>query len=180
MPTSLRHALRSLKRTPVFAVTVILTLVLGIGSVASMFAIVYGVLLRPLPYGHPDRLVSVGLQTAEVRRIQQPPAVYFTYKRFARSLSAIGFYRIGNANIWTGDGGAAPERVTATWVTASTIPLLQVRPMLGRSFTNDEERVNGPNVVILSESVWRTRFANSIVEWRFVIWASSRYSPLRT
>ena len=158
MPTSLRHALRSLKRTPVFAVTVILTLVLGIGSVASMFAIVYGVLLRPLPYGHPDRLVSVGLQTAEVRRIQQPPAVYFTYKRFARSLSAIGFYRIGNANIWTGDGGAAPERVTATWVTASTIPLLQVRPMLGRSFTNDEERVNGPNVVILSESVWRTRF----------------------
>ena len=157
-PTSLRHALRSLKRTPVFTVAVILTLVLGIGSVASMFAIVHGVLLKPLPYGHPDRLVSVGLQTAEVRRIQQPPAVYFTYKRFARSLGAIGFYRIGNGNIWTGDGGDAPERVTATWVTASTIPLLQVAPMLGRSFTNDEERVNGPNVVILSESVWRTRF----------------------
>jgi len=147
-----------LKRTPVFTVAVIFTLVLGIGSVASMFAIVHGVLLEPLPYGHPDRLVSVGLQTAEVRRIQQPPAVYFTYKRFARSLGAIGFYRIGNANIWTGDGGDAPERVTATWVTASTIPLLQVAPMLGRSFTNDEERVNGPNVVILSESVWRTRF----------------------
>ena len=158
MPTSLRHALRSLKRTPVFTVAVILTLVLGIGSVSSMFAIVYGVLLKPLPYGHPDRLVSVGLQTAEVRRIQQPPAVYFTYQRFAQSLAAIGFYRIGNANIWTGAGGDTPERVTATWVTASTIPLLQVTPMLGRSFTNDEERVNGPNVVILSESVWRTRF----------------------
>jgi predicted permease len=158
MPTSLRHAFRSLKRTPVFTVAVILTLVLGIGSVASMFAIVYGVLLAPLPYGHPDRLVSVGLQTPEFRRIQQSPAVYLTYKRVARRLGDIGFYRTGNANTWTSDGGDAPERVTATWVTASTIPLLQVKPMLGRSFTTDEERVNGPNAVILSESVWRTRF----------------------
>ena len=85
MPTSLRHALRSLKRTPVFTVAVILTLVLGIGSVTSMFAIVYGVLLEPLPYGHPDRLVSVGLQTTELRRIQQPPGVYFTYALRAAS-----------------------------------------------------------------------------------------------
>ena len=158
MPTSLRHALRSLTRTPVFTVAVILTLVLGIGSVAAMFAIVYGVLLAPLPYGHPDRLVSVGLQANEVRRLQQPPAVYFTYKRFARRLDDVGFYRTGNANIWTDVDGDAPERVTATWVTASTIPLLQVPPILGRSFTNDEQRMNGPNAVILSESVWHTRF----------------------
>jgi len=158
MPTSLRHALRSLERTPVFTIATILTLVLGIGSVATMFALVYGVLLAPLPYGRPDRLVSVGLETPEVRRIQQPLAVYVTYKRFARRLDDVGFYRTGNANIWTGDGGDAPERVTATWVTASTIPLLQVTPMLGRWFTTDEDRANGPNVVILSEPVWRTRF----------------------
>ncbi|HUQ80821.1 MAG TPA: ADOP family duplicated permease [Gemmatimonadaceae bacterium] len=158
MPTSLRYALRSLGRTPAFTVAVILTLVLGLGSVASMFAIVDGVLLEPLPYGHPDRLVSVGLQTAEVQRIQQPPAVYFTYKRFARTIVDVGFHRTGNANIWTGDGAVAPERVTATWLTASVIPLLQVKPILGRSFTADEERLNGPNVAILSESVWRTRF----------------------
>src|SRR3954452_23223837 len=100
LPPSLRQALRSLTRTPVFAIAAITTLVLGIGSVAAMFAIVYGVLLAPLPYGHPDRLISVGLQTPELRRIQQPPAVYFTYKRFARRISAIGFYRTGNANIW--------------------------------------------------------------------------------
>src|SRR5215207_9461262 len=146
MPTALRHALRSLRRTPVFTVAVIVTLVLGIGSIASMFAIVHGVLLEPLPYGHPDRLISIGLQTTEVRRIQQPPTVYFTYERFARRLADIGFYRTGNANIWTGDGAGEPERVTATWVTASTIPLLQVTPILGRSFTSDEERPNGPNV----------------------------------
>jgi predicted permease len=158
MLTSLRHALRSLKRTPVFTIAVILTLALGGGAVGAMFAIVYGVLLAPLPYGQPDRLVSVGLQTPELRRIQQSPAVYYTYKRFARRVADIGFYRTGNANIWTNDGGEAPERVTATWVTASTIRLLEVKPILGRSFTNDETQVNAPNVAILSEYVWRTRF----------------------
>lgn len=158
MLTSLRLALRSLKRTPLFTVATILTLVLGVGSSASMFAIVYGVMLAPLPYGHPDRLVSVSLQTPELRHIQQPPAVYFTYKRVARSLDDIGFYRTGNANIWTDGDGDAAERVTATWVTASTIQMLQVVPLLGRSFTIGEDRANGPNVVVLSESVWRTRF----------------------
>jgi predicted permease len=158
MPMSLRHALRSLSRTPVFTVAALLTLVLGIGSVAAMFAIVYSVLLAPLAYGHPDRLISVNLQTPEVRRIQQSPAVYFTYKRFARRLDDIGFYRTGNANIWTDGDGDAPERVTATWVTASTIQMLQVKPLLGRSFANDEDRPNSPTVAIISESVWRTRF----------------------
>jgi predicted permease len=160
MPTSLRHALRSLQRTPVFAIAATLTLVLGIGSVAATFAIVNAVLLEPLPYGHADRLVSVGLslRAVEQRRIEQPPAVFFTYKRFARQIEDVGFYRTGNANIWTDDGGAAPERVTATWVTASMIPLLQVRPILGRSFTPDEDRPNGRPAVILGESLWRTRF----------------------
>jgi putative ABC transport system permease protein len=158
MATSLRYALRALKRTPVFTGAAILTLVLGTGSVAAMFAIVYGVLLAPLPYGQPDRLVSVELQTPELRRIQQPPGVYFTYKRFARTLSEVSFYRTGNANIWTDGVGDAPERVTATWVTASTIRMLQVPPLLGRSFTDDEDRPNSPTVIMLSESVWRTRF----------------------
>ena len=160
MPISLRHALRSLRRTPVFTIAAVLTFILGIGSVAATFAIVYGVLLAPLPYGHSNRLVSVGLdlRSAELRHIDQSPAIYFTYKRFARRIEDIGFYRTGNANIWTSDGGDAPERVTATWVTASTIPLLQVTPLLGRSFTKDEEGANGPNVIVLSASVWRSRF----------------------
>src|SRR5262249_2996173 len=129
-------------------------------SVAATFAIVDGVLLAPLAFGHPERLVSVslGLRTAELQRIQQPLAVYFTYKRFARGLDDIGFYRTGNGNIWTDAGGDSPERVTATWVTASTLPILQVRPLLGRWFTNEDDHLRDPNTVILSESVWRTRF----------------------
>jgi len=151
------HAFRSLQRTPVFTIAVILTLVLGVASVGSMFAIVHGVLLAPLPYGNPDRLVSVGLQSAELRRMSQAPGLYFTYERFARRLEGVGLYRTGSTNIRTSGDGAA-ESVIATWVTASMVPLLQVPPLLGRSFNADEEIRGGPNAVILSESEWRTRF----------------------
>lgn len=155
---AIRHTLRSLKRTPVFTIAVILTLALGLSALGSMFTIVYGVLLAPLPYGEPDRLVSVGLQTAELRRIGQAPGLYFTYQRFARRLEGVALYRTGSTNVRTTADGADAESVIATWVTASMMPLLQVPPLLGRSFTADEELRGGPNAVILSESEWRTRF----------------------
>lgn len=160
---NLRYAVRALRTRPLFATAATLTLVLGIGSAAAMFAVVYGVLLAPLPYGHPERLVSIGLdvRSPELRRVPQPPGAYYTFGRYARRLASIGAFRTGNANIWTGAadaGAAAPERVAAAWVTASAIPLLQVPPLLGRSFTVDEDRGDGPNAVVLSERVWRTRF----------------------
>lgn len=155
---TLQHALRSLQRTPVFTMVVILTLSLGIASVGSMFAIVYGVLLAPLPYGDPQRLISVGLQGAQLGEMGQPPALYFTYKQQAKSLDDIGFYRTGSSNLWVEGDGQAAESVIATWVTASMMPLLQVPPLLGRSFTADEEIRGGPDAVILSESEWRTSF----------------------
>jgi putative ABC transport system permease protein len=161
MPTALSHALRTLKRTPFFTTAATFTLVLGIGSVAAIFAIVDGVLLAPLPYGHPQRLVTIGIEarSPELRHIPQPPGVYFTFKRYARLIDEIGFYRSGNGNIWTGGAGDQPERVTATWITGSTIAALQVPPILGRSsFTADEDRDHGPDAAIISESVWRSRF----------------------
>ena len=154
----LTHALRSLRRTPSFTAAAAFTLALGIGSAGAAFAIAYGLVLQPLPYGRPDRLVSIGLQTAELQRIQQPPAVFHTYSRLARSLAGIGFHRTGNANLTATDGIADPERVTATWVTASTIPLLQVAPLLGRSFTEAEDQPGAPDVAVISEAVWRTFF----------------------
>src|SRR4030095_1838673 len=104
LPIALRHALRSLRRTPVFSVTAIITLILGIGAATAMFVIVHGVLLAPLAFGNPDRLVAIALQTPELRRIQQPPGIYFTYARHARRIENLGFYRSGSANI-TDDGG---------------------------------------------------------------------------
>ena len=152
------QAFQSLKRTPAFSVAVILTLVLGVSVVASMFAIVYGVLLAPLPYGQPDRLVSVSLKSVELGSIRQPTAVYFTYKQFATSVEDVGFYRTGSSNLWIEGDDAAAESVIATWVTASMMPLLKVPPLLGRSFTSEEELRGGPQAVILSEAEWRSRF----------------------
>lgn len=145
-------------RAPAFTIAVLLSLVLGVGSAGSMYAIVHGVLLAPLPYAEPDRLVSVGLQTAGLRQLRQPPAVFDTYRRLARRLGEVGYYRTGNANFWIEGDGAAAERVTATWVSASMLPLLGVAPLLGRPFTADEERLSGSHAVILSESIWRSRF----------------------
>ena len=155
------RALRSLGRTPGFAAAATLTLALGIGAVAVAFAIVHGVLLEPLPYGRPDRLVSVGLRSAELPRMRQPPAVYLTYERFARRIEALGFHRTGNANVVPPGGISDPQRVTAAWVTASTIPLLEVSPLLGRSFTDEEDRAGGPHAAVISESVWRTSFGGA-------------------
>jgi predicted permease len=157
---SLTHPLRSLRRTPVFAATAALTLTLGIGAVGAAFAIAYGVLLAPLPYGHPDRLVSVGLGSAEVRRMQMPSAAYLTYTSFARRIPQVGFYRTGNANLAASSVSDA-QRLGAAWVTTSTIPLLEVRPLLGRAFRDDEDGVRGPGVAVISEWLWRTYFQSS-------------------
>jgi predicted permease len=156
----MRHAFRSLRRTPVFTTTAIITLALGIGSVAAMFAVVHGVLLAPLPFGDPNRLVTanLGYRSPELRRIEQPGGVPLTYQRFARTISDIGYYRTGSGNIWVRTGVDEPERVTSTWISANLIPTLRVTPLLGRTFTADEDRASGANAVILSERVWRERF----------------------
>jgi hypothetical protein len=147
-----------LKRTPGFAIAVTLSLALGVGAVGSLFAIMYGVLLAPLPYGEPERLVSVGLQAPESGEIRQPPALQVTYAGLAQTLDGVGFHRTGSTNVWTEGSNDGARSVIATWVTASMMPLLRVPPLLGRSFTADEELRGGPDAVILSESEWRMRF----------------------
>ncbi|HRQ64362.1 MAG TPA: ADOP family duplicated permease [Xanthomonadaceae bacterium] len=153
-----RHALKSLKRTPVYAITVILTLALGLASVGAMFAVVHGVLLAPLPYGAPDRLVSIQFDLADGNRISLSPAIHATYRRFATQIEDIALHRTGSVNVWMESDDVGAEHLTATWVTASMMPLLRAPPLLGRTFSEDEERRGGPDAVILSEAEWRMRF----------------------
>lgn len=155
---AIRPAFRSLKRAPVFTLTVVLTLAVGLAAIGSMFAVVYGVLLAPLPYGEPDRLVSLRMQTAESGEMGQPPALQVTYAQRAQTLDGVGFYRTGNSNLWIEGSDAGADSVVATWITASMMPLLKATPLLGRSFTAEEEVRGGPDAVILSESEWRSRF----------------------
>lgn len=155
---TLRYALRSLRRSPVFTLTVILTLAAGIGSMSAMFAIVYGVLLAPLPYGEPDQLVSIRLQAPQAGEIGLPPALQVTYDRQAQTLDGVGFHRTGSTNVWIEGDDHGADSVIGTWVSASMMPLLRVPPLLGRPFTAEEELRSGPEAVILSEAEWRARF----------------------
>ena len=157
---SVRYSWRSLRRTPVFTVTAVATLAIGIGASAAIFAVVNGVLLRPLPYGHPDRLVGAwhALPTIGIPRANQTSATYFAYKRFAHTIDGIAAYQDGAENVADPAGGTEPQRLRSALITANLIPLLEVSPKLGRSFTEAEDQPNGPAVVIISEGMWRTRF----------------------
>jgi predicted permease len=156
----IRPAWRSLLRAPAFTLTASATLVIGIGAAIAIFALVNGVLLRPLPYGNPDRLVGAwhDLKGVNLPKGNQTAATYLTYQRLARSLEGIGVYQEDAVNVSDPNGGTAPQRVTSAWISASVIPVLQVSPLRGRNFTDAEDLPKGPAVVIISEGIWRSRF----------------------
>ena len=156
----IRPAWRSLRRSPAFTITASLTLVIGIGASVAIFALVNGVLLRPLPYGNPDRLVVPyhAMQLVGLEKGNQTAGMYWTYKKFAKSLDAIGLVQPNAVNVSDPRGGGEPQRVTTARVTASVIPLMQVSPLMGRTFTEADDAPKGPNVLIISESMWRSRF----------------------
>src|SRR5688572_18764629 len=158
----LRLASRSLRRTPAFTVSAVLTLVIGLGASVAIFAVINGVLLRPLPYGDPARLVGVwhALPGVNIEKGNQTSGTYFTYKRFGRSIENMGLSQPGAVNLAAPGSGGEPERVQGAFITATLIPTLQVSPLKGRNFSDAEDIPNGPRVVIIGEQLWRTRFGS--------------------
>jgi predicted permease len=156
----IRYAWRSLHRTPVFTVTAVLTLAIGVGAVTAIFAVVDGILLRPLPYGHPEQLVGAwhDLPPLSLKHSEQTSATYFTYKRFARTITGIAAYEQASANVADPRGSTEPRRLGAGLISADLVPLLEVPPKLGRSFSAEEDLPHGPSVVMISEGLWRSRF----------------------
>ncbi len=138
-----------------------MTLVVGIAAAVAMFALVNTVLLRPLPYENPERIVGAwhDLPGVNIRKGNQTAGTYFTYKKYARSISHIGLYQEGAVNLSDRRGASDPQRVNTVWITASMMPVLAVSPLLGRGFTEAEDLPNGPLVVVISEGLWRSRFA---------------------
>lgn len=168
---SLRFATRSLRRTPAFSISAVLTLVIGIGASVAIFAVINGVLLRPLPYGAPDRLVGAwhDLPGVSIGKANQTSGTYFTYQRFARTIESIGLSQESAVNMAAPGGDAEPERLSAAFITATLIPTLQVSPLLGRNFADSEDVPGGPSVVIIGEALWRSRFgADSGVVGRLI------------
>ena len=157
----LAYAARSLLRVPLFSGAVLLTLTIGIGAAAAIFAVVNAVLLRPLPYENPDRLVGVWNDMAPIslKHAQQTSGTYLTIRRYARTLEGIAVYQDGSLSVADPDGHAEPARMSVAWMTASAIPLLGVRPIIGRPFSEAEDTPKAPNVAVISERLWHSRFA---------------------
>lgn len=162
--TDIRHTLRSLGRSPGFAIAAALTLAVAIGATTAIFSVVDGVLLRPLPYPDADRLVRVAGRTQPQVNVPNGELPFNTpsYWHFARNSRA--FAQFGGAEVYAGTNGVdewtliadgKPLPVDVARMTASAFELLGVNPLLGRLPTPEEDVPGGPGLVLLSERLWR-------------------------
>jgi putative ABC transport system permease protein len=171
-----RHVVRGVVMKPGYAIAVILTLALGIGANAVVFALVNAVVLRPLPYPNADRLISlstVNEDGGDGRVLQD--VVYDDWRRMTTSVESSAAYE-GTQGVLSSGGWT--DRFDGMVVTASYFSLLGVRPLSGRLFTESEAQAS-EHVVILSEQLWRTRFhADSGIVGRYVTLANDRWQVI--
>ena len=154
----LRHAARVCSKRPGFAAAAVLTLALGIGASTAVFSVVHGVLLKPLPFDEPGRLVSVRHQEPTIGVMNHGPATYFTYRDNQRSFEAIGTWESDEATI-TGQG--EPEQVEVLTVSSTTLPLLRVQPVLGRPFSAEDDAPGSPPRALLTHGYWQRRYGGA-------------------
>ncbi|MGH9832483.1 MAG: ADOP family duplicated permease, partial [Blastocatellia bacterium] len=154
----LRYGARMLAKQPGFTLIVVLTLALGIGANTAIFSVVNAVLLRPLPYEAPDRLVYIwdSNPTAGFSRFASSPPNFADWRRQQQSFEHLAAFMSWNFNL-TGRG--EPERLQGARVSAELFPLLGVKPLLGRAFSPEEDKAGNNRVVLLSQALWRRRFA---------------------
>ena len=153
----LRYTLRSLGRAPSFTVTAVLTLALGIGAATAVFSVVHGVLLKPLAFAEPERLVGIWHEAPGlgVEELNQSPALYFTYRENGETFAESGMWDNDRVTV-TGTG--EPEELPAMLVTHGTLPLLGIEPLYGRLFSAEDDSPGTGETVILSHGFWRRHF----------------------
>jgi putative ABC transport system permease protein len=150
----LRHAFRQLRKTPGFSLTVILIMALGIGAATSIFSLVEGILLRPLPFSDPDRLVLLGEHLGSSPNAPVRAREIGTYSTATHAFSSMGGFTTRNYEV---SGGSTPEEVVAARLTAGVFPTLGVHPVVGRVFTQQEEDAR-QLLALLSYSLWTNRY----------------------
>jgi predicted permease len=157
LAADLRFAFRNLLKSPGFALVTILTLALGIGANAAMFSVVNGVVLRPLGYPQPERLVRIVSQfpTMGFDTFWVSPPEFFELRERSRSFHAIGAYTLSAANL---SGADRPHRVVSVGTSPDLFTALAVQPLLGRTFTPEEDLPNAAPTVVLSYSTWQNVF----------------------
>ena len=152
----LRYAFRVMSRTPSFAVAVVSVLALGIGANTTIFSIVNTVLLRPLPFEEPERLVRIFTRTPGGRLFELSPGKFYDWQRDAQSFEGMAMYQCCGYRELALTGTGTARTVRATAVSAGFLEIVRARPALGRVFRQEEDTPGGKYVVVLSDSFWRT------------------------
>ena len=153
----LRYAARALRGSPMFTLVAIATLALGIGANTAIFSVVHAVALQALPNRDSARLVRLWEKNDKLRipRFSVSVPNYYSWRERVHAFEELGAWRSNSATLTT---GGDPQRVAKLEATSTVLPLLGVRPILGRTFTADEDRLGGSRVALLADSVWRNRF----------------------
>jgi predicted permease len=175
LKSELKYILRGFARAPMFAAVAVITIAIGIGANTAIFSMIEGVLLKPLPYPDPGRLVGVW-QTAPgigIADLNASPATYFTYREQNHSFTDIGMWQGDSVSV---TGVAEPEQVDAVDVTDGLLPVLGVQPVLGRWFTHKDDSPDAPQTVMLTYSYWQRRFGGdrSVIGRRLIIDGKAR------
>jgi len=155
-----RYGFRSLIKSPGLTFVATLALTLGIGLTTIMFSMVYGVIMKGLPYRNGDRIVEVFRynQTRAANHMAVPIGDYVDFKNQQHSLAPLGAYYSGTVNV---SGKTQPERYTGSFVTASVFDVTGVQPVLGRTFRPGEDGPAGEKVAVISYPLWQSEFGGS-------------------
>ena len=150
-----RYVARTLRRAPGFATTAVLIVALGIGATTAAFSVTDFVLLRPLPFPEPDRLVKLLERTPAYSRLELSAANYRDWKQASTVFERIGLYHGAAGNL---TGTSEPVRVEGVAVSSDLFPTLRVQPLLGRLFVDSDDRFGAPGTLLLSYRLWQTQF----------------------
>jgi len=156
----LRQVMRRLARAPLFTAIALVTLAVGIGANTVIFSVLEGVLLKPLPYPHPEELIGVWHSALSIgfKELNMSPSIYFIDREQNATFQDIGMYNDDRVNV-TGVG--EPEQVMGLDVTDGTLPLLDVTPALGRLFTRADDSANAPDTVLLTYGFWQEKYGGA-------------------
>jgi putative ABC transport system permease protein len=154
----IRYGIRMLRKSPAFTAVALITLALGIGANTALFSVVNGVLLNPLPYPEPDRLISLYGKTPQFEQASIPYLNFLDWQKDNSTFASMAALRSDDFNL-TGTG--APERLHGHMISSGFFSLLGVNPMLGREFRPEEDQVGANPVVLLGDGLWKRKFASS-------------------
>ena len=154
---NLRFAIRQLRKSPGFTIVAIVTLALCIGANTAIFSVINAVLLRPLPYPNPDRLIIVTETDANQPSISVSFPDYLDWKKENTVFENIAVSRRETSNL-SGLQGIQPEQILGALVTANFFQVIGLKPQIGRVFTEEEDRAGGPALAVISDKLWQRLF----------------------